>query len=95
MKTTLKFAACAALAALALAGCRASTYERTEITEGYVVKFSDMEYAYVSVWTDPETGCQSYVTDDGFISPRLTADGMQRCVTSSVGAVAPFPEAQG
>lgn len=74
-----KIVTATALAIFAVAGCRAATYERTEVTEGYVVKFSTTEYAYISVWTDPETGCESYVTDDGFMSPRLTADGSQRC----------------
>lgn len=79
MTRTPKIVAAAALAIFAVAGCRAATYERTEVTEGYVVKFSTTEYAYISVWTDPETGCESYVTDDGFMSPRLNADGSQRC----------------
>ena len=74
-----KIVIAAALAILAVAGCRAATYERTEVTEGYVVKFRTTEYAYISVWTDPETGCESYVTDAGFMSPRLTSDGSQRC----------------
>lgn len=74
----------AALAIFAVAGCRAATYERTEVTEGYVVKFSTTEYAYISVWTDPETGCESYVTDDGFMSPRLTSEGSQRCPRTRV-----------
>lgn len=74
-----KIVTAAALAIFAVAGCRAATYERTEVTEGYVVKFSTTEYAYISVWTDPATGCESYVTDDGFMSPRLNADGSQRC----------------
>lgn len=74
-----KLVTAVSLLVLAVAGCRASTYERTEVTEGYRVAFSATEAAYISVWTDPETGCESYVTDDGFMSPRLTADGSQRC----------------
>lgn len=79
MTRTLKMVGAVSALALAVTGCRAATYERTDVTEGYVVKFSTTEYAYISVWTDPETGCESYVTDDGFMSPRLSADGSQRC----------------
>ena len=79
MNRTLKIVTAVSALALAVAGCRAATYERTDVTEGYVVKFSTTEYAYISVWTDPATGCESYVTDDGFMSPRLNADGSQRC----------------
>lgn len=79
MTRTLKIVGAVSALALAVTGCRAATYERTDVTEGYVVKFSTTEYAYISVWTDPATGCESYVTDDGFMSPRLNADGSQRC----------------
>lgn len=79
MTRALKIIAAVSALAMAVAGCRAATYERTDVTDGYVVKFSTTEYAYFSVWTDPATGCESYVTDDGFMSPRLNADGSQRC----------------
>lgn len=74
----------AAAAALALTGCtRGDSYETTAITQGYRVNpCASCAYIYVSVWTDPETGCESYVTDDGFMSPRLSVDGTQRCPTA-------------
>lgn len=69
------------VAALLVAGWgRYSTYERTTVSSGYIVMFSPGEVALINVWTDPVTGCESYVTDDGFITPRLNPDGMQRCV---------------
>lgn len=70
------------IATMAVAACgRATTYERTTVTAGYRVDFSDIGlYTLIQVWTDPETGCQSYLTDDGFMSPRLRADGTQVCV---------------
>lgn len=86
MKTVRLLAAAAVVLALSACG-RSSTYERTEVTEGYRVAFSDLEYAYVSIWTDPATGCDSYVTDDGFMSPRLNADGTQRCAARAPAAL--------
>lgn len=69
-------------AALALAGCgRYGSYEATRVSGGYRVDYPGIgEYTLINVWRDPVTGCEHYVTDDGFISPRLNADGTQRCV---------------
>lgn len=70
----------AALAALALGACFRPS-ERVRTDTNYRVSFGGIDGStYVGVFTDPETGCQSYVTDDGFMSPRLNADGTQRCV---------------
>jgi general stress protein YciG len=67
-------------AALGLGGC-ARPAENVATDTNYRVSFGSLaSYAYVGVFTDPETGCQSYVTDDGFMSPRLNADGTQRCL---------------
>lgn len=67
------------VALVVLTGCVRENVTYTEPTAAYRVSFGAGLYTYVNVWTDPETGCQSYVTDDGFMSPRLTSDGMQRC----------------
>lgn len=73
--TLLAVAACA----LAAAGCSRNNVQYSESDTSYRVSYGAGIYTYVNVWTDPDTGCESYVTDDGFMSPRLNADGMQRC----------------
>lgn len=75
------------VAVLALAGCgRSEVYETTQISQGYRIDpCTACAYIYVTVWTDPVTGCESYVTDDGFMSPRLGPDGMQRCLAEQPG----------
>lgn len=98
MTSKLAKAALAAAAVLVLASCSRNNVTYTESTAAYRVSFGAGVYTYVNVWTDPETGCQSYVTDDGFMSPRLTAEGMQRCAavapaTSVTPSLADLPAA--
>lgn len=82
MKRTL-IAAALALSALALAACGRG-YTDSAPSDGYRIDFPGSgSYAYVNVWRDPVTGCESYLTDDGFMSPRLNADGTQRCTTEA------------
>lgn len=75
----------AAVAALALAGCgRTAPVERTDPEKSYRIYFGrDLvesgNKVYVNVWTDPDTGCQYLITDDGFAQPRMQGDGSQRC----------------
>lgn len=79
-----------ACAALTLVACGRNNVQHSETDTSYRVHFGSLGYVYVNVWTDPETGCQSYVTDDGFLSPRLNADGMQRCnVSPPVALIVP------
>lgn len=77
----------AAAATLTLAGCREATDLRT--TDAWRVNFGGtIGYSYVSVFTDPVTGCDYFMTDDGFLSPRLMPDGSQRCTASAGSSLA-------
>lgn len=67
---------------LALSACTRPS-EIVDVDKNYLVSFGSMSGAYVGIFTDPETGCQSYVTSDGFMSPRLNPDGTQRCMIRS------------
>lgn len=71
---------CAALAAtLALGACRSAPVEEASPENSYRVPFGVTTLVYVNVWTDPGTGCQYLITDDGFGQPRMLADGTQFC----------------
>lgn len=72
--------------ALALTGCRNAT--DVGVTDAYRVSFGGMGYGYVSIFTDPQTGCDYFMTDDGFLSPRLTPAGGQVC-RSAIRAPSP------
>lgn len=75
-------------AALVLTAC-ARPAERTTTSTNYRIDFGSLtDFAYVGIFQDPVTGCESYVTDDGFMSPRLNPDGTQRCAV--VAAPAPL-----
>lgn len=77
---TINLAVLGALALLMSACGRSATYENTGVSDGYRVDFPGLGgYSLINVWRDPQTGCESYMTDDGFMSPRLNADGSQRC----------------
>jgi hypothetical protein len=73
------------LAGIALASCTRDATPAT-LSDAYRVTFGATGYAYISIFTDPVTGCDSYMTDDGFLSPRLRPDGTQMC-----RSVAPAP----
>lgn len=71
-------ALCAALALLG--GCRNAT--NVGVTDAWRINFGGVAgYGYVSIFTDPQTGCDYFMTDDGFLSPRLQPDGSHFCRT--------------
>lgn len=78
MRRSLIIAA-AGMAALALSACRAAPVENTPVEKSYRIAFRMDNVVYVSPWTDPETGCEYLITDDGFAQPRMQNDGSQRC----------------
>lgn len=83
----MKLIAGLCVAAVALAACGRNNVQYSETDTSYRISFGGtVGYTYVNVWTDPETRCQSYVTDDGFMSPRLNADGTQRCAAVTIAA---------
>jgi hypothetical protein len=81
-KIVLLAAACAV--ALIAAGCRSAPVESTRPEKSFRIPFGVTVKAnavYINVWTDPDTGCQYLVTDEGFAQPRMTPDGAQACLT--------------